>query len=186
MNRRIPPDRDSGLPPLVGPDPHILILGSFPSRMSLHEGRYYANPKNQFWIIMQNLLGLKGAGIPDWEEELLAAHVAIWDVIASRRYQEGSMDRDIRDEILNDIPSFLARHPTIQGLLLNGGKSADSFRKAMIGERLPPGTIVSTLPSSSPANARYSLYEKIERWKIILEVPYYGDVSTRDREKGYR
>lgn len=154
--------------------------------MSLHEGRYYANPKNQFWIIMQNLLGLKGAGIPDWEEELLAAHVAIWDVIASRRYQEGSMDRDIRDEILNDIPSFLARHPTIQGLLLNGGKSADSFRKAMIGERLPPGTIVSTLPSSSPANARYSLYEKIERWKIILEVPYYGDVSTRDREKGYR
>lgn len=171
MNRGKLSERESGLAPLVGSSPHILILGSFPSRMSLHEGRYYANPKNQFWIIMQNLLGLKGTGIPEWEEELLAAHVAVWDVIASRRYQEGSMDRDIRDEIWNDIPSLLARHPTIQGLFLNGRKSADSFRKAMKGERLPPGTIVSILPSSSPANARHSLYEKIERWKIILEVP---------------
>lgn len=172
MNKGVIPERESGLPPLVGFAPRILILGSFPSRMSLNEGRYYANPRNQFWNIMQNLLGLKGTGIPEWEDELLAARVAVWDVIASRTYQKGSMDRDIRDEILNDIPSFLATHPTIRGVFLNGGKSAESFRKVMNGERLQMSTFVSTLPSSSPANARYTLCEKIERWKIILEVPF--------------
>lgn len=171
MNPVTYPERESGLLPLAGTTPYVLILGSFPSRMSLAQGHYYANPRNHFWVIMQRLLALEGAGIPEWEDELKAAHIAVWDVIASRRYQEGSMDHDIRDEEWNDIPGFLTKHPSIRGIFLNGRKSSESFRKAMRGVSLHPSIQIHVLPSSSPANARYTLSEKIERWKIILESP---------------
>lgn len=171
MNPVTYPERESGLLPLAGTTPYVLILGSFPSRMSLAQGHYYANPRNHFWVIMQRLLALEGAGIPEWEDELKAAHIAVWDVIASRRYQEGSMDHDIRDEEWNDIPGFLTRYPSIRGIFLNGRKSSESFRKAMRGVSLHPSIQIHVLPSSSPANARYTLSEKIERWKIILESP---------------
>lgn len=169
MNSATYPERESGLAPLVSHEPCILILGSFPSRISLTEGHYYANPRNHFWIIMQRLLGLEGSGIPEWEEELKSAHIAVWDVIDSRRYQKGSMDHDIKDEIWNDIPGFLTRYPTIRNLFLNGGKASGSFRKAIEGVSFPPSIHIQVLPSSSPANARYTLREKVERWKIILE-----------------
>lgn len=169
MNPRWNPDREYGLPPLIGPEPFVLILGSFPSRMSLTEGRYYANPRNQFWPIMQSLLFLDGAGISEWEEGLKAAHVAVWDIIASRRYQPGSMDHDIREEEWNDIKDFLARHPTILCICLNGGKAAYSFHRATKNINLPSHVLVHKVPSSSPANARHSLFDKIERWKILLE-----------------
>ena len=163
------PIREYGLPPLLGTRSQVLVLGSFPSRMSLAVGRYYANPRNHFWPIMQNLLVLKGYGIPEWGEGLKAARVAVWDVIASRRYQQGSMDHDIRDEELNDIPGFLDMHPTIRCIVLNGGKSAVSFKRATIDTGLPSNVVVHQVPSSSPANALYNLGEKIERWKVLLD-----------------
>ncbi len=163
------PGRESGLPPLIGPSPGVLVLGSFPSRMSLSAGRYYANPRNHFWSVMRGLLFLEGEGIPAWEKGLTDAGVAVWDVIASRRYQPGSMDHDICDEEANDIPGFLTAHPTIRCICLNGGKAHVSFRRAIRAMPLPSPTGVCPLPSTSPANARYTLQEKIARWKVLLE-----------------
>ncbi|MCU0633080.1 MAG: DNA-deoxyinosine glycosylase [Methanolinea sp.] len=161
------PVREYGLSPLLGPSPRVLVLGSFPSRMSLAEGLYYANPRNHFWPIMRRLLDLEGDAIPEWAEGLKARHIAVWDAIASRKFQPGSMDRDIRDEEWNDIPGFLRAHPTIRCICLNGGKARGSFQRAIQGAALPSSVKVHPLPSSSPANARYSLGEKIERWMIL-------------------
>ena len=35
----------------------ILILGTFPSEKSLECGEYYSNPKNQFWGMLEKVLG---------------------------------------------------------------------------------------------------------------------------------
>ncbi len=169
IDRRKEAIRESGLPPLIGPSPEVLVLGSFPSRMSLAAGRYYANPRNHFWPIMQQVLSLEGEGIPEWEEGLKSAGVAVWDVIASRRFQPGSMDRDICDEEWNDIPGLLVTHPTIRCICLNGGKAKESFRKSMRAVPLPQPTAVHPLSSTSPANARQTLYKKIETWQVLRQ-----------------
>lgn len=162
------PGRESGLPPLVGHSPGVLVMGSFPSRMSLSAGRYYANPQNHFWSVMRSILTLEGEGIPEWEIGLKDAGIAVWDVIASRRFQPGSMDRDICDEEINDIQGFLAAYPTIRCICLNGGKAHQSFRRATRGIPLPSSIGVYPLPSTSPANARYTLQQKIARWRVLL------------------
>ena len=162
--------RESGLAPLVGENPKVLLLGSFPSRMSLEKGLYYANPRNQFWRIMRNLLDRSG------EEEIYQTysglkdhHIAVWDVIKSREFQPGSMDHDIRNASMNDIPGFLEMYPTIRLIGLNGSKAWTCFLKVIHEKNIPDNLVFRRLPSTSPANARYSLDEKIREWHIILE-----------------
>jgi TDG/mug DNA glycosylase family protein len=158
------------LPCITGDTPRVLILGSFPSRISLERGLYYANPRNHFWEVMKALFdlpGLPGTADPprDYPVFLVRHHLALWDVVASRRFQPGSMDRDMKDIRTNDLPAFLREHSTIRCITLNGGKA---------GQELPPAAIpgdiaVLRLPSTSPANARYSLKDKIERWRVIVQ-----------------
>jgi hypoxanthine-DNA glycosylase len=52
--------RENGLPPMISDTPRVLILGSFPSRISLEHGFSYANPRNQFWEVMRAILDLPG------------------------------------------------------------------------------------------------------------------------------
>jgi len=162
--------RENGLPPVVGGTPRGLILGSFPSRISLERGLYYANPRNQFWEVMRVILdlpGLPGTSEPprNYPGFLVRHNLALWDVVASRRFQPGSMDRDMKDIRTNDIPAFLREHPTIRCIALNGGKAWQVIPHKEIPVDIP----VHRLPSTSPANARYSLEEKIASWRILLQ-----------------
>ena len=52
-----------GFPPIASAAAHTLILGSMPSRESLARHRYYAHPRNAFWPILVELLGLDSAGM---------------------------------------------------------------------------------------------------------------------------
>ncbi len=164
----MPPEepREIGLPPLTGKDPQVLVLGSFPSRISLERRLYYANPRNQFWEVMRVILNLPGTTEPsrDYPAFLVHHHLALWDVVASRRFQAGSMDRDMQDIRTNDIPAFLRDHSTVRCIALNGGKAWQVLPRDEI-----PGTIaLLRLPSTSPANARYSLADKIESWRVLV------------------
>jgi TDG/mug DNA glycosylase family protein len=161
--------RENGLSPITGDTPRVLVLGSFPSRISLERGLYYANPRNQFWKVMKaifNLPDLPETTDPpkDYPAFLVRCHLALWDVVASRRFQPGSMDRDMQDIRTNDIPAFLREHPTIRCIALNGGKAW----QVLSASEIPGDITVLRLPSTSPANARYSLAEKIERWQVLL------------------
>jgi TDG/mug DNA glycosylase family protein len=162
--------REYGLPPILGKDPAVLILGSFPSKMSLERQHYYANPQNQFWRIMSDLLnsqsGMDGPSLPDMLKE---QHIAVWDVIASRRYQQGSMDRDIMDPQLNDIPGFIGEHPSIRFVGLNGGTAWVFFERSLRDIPLEPTIIRERLPSTSPAYASCSYSQKLLRWQHLLE-----------------
>ncbi|MDD1706975.1 MAG: DNA-deoxyinosine glycosylase [Methanoregulaceae archaeon] len=166
----MPEDRENGLPPLLGDNPVVLILGSFPSKMSLDRKLYYANPQNQFWRIMAALFSFGNPGVIEVNSELLKLHhIAVWDVIASRKFQPGSMDRDISDPEMNDIAGFIRNHPSIRFIGLNGGKAGECFRKLEHKVTIPDSLMIQVLPSTSPANATATLQRKREQWKIILD-----------------
>ena len=152
-----------GLPPVHGGLPEVLILGSFPSRQSLLKKEYYGNPRNHFWHIMETLF-LIDCHLPYRirTSRLMERRIALWDVICNCS-REGSADTRIQYPVFNDLTAFLAAFPSIHLVALNGSSAGRYYHHLNISA--PVMAVV--LPSTSPANTRYSLDEKIERWEII-------------------
>ncbi|MDD1663914.1 MAG: DNA-deoxyinosine glycosylase [Methanomicrobiales archaeon] len=159
--------RLTGLPAVSGPSPRVLILGSFPSRLSLERGEYFANPRNRFWSLVEALLGIR-ADLPYGERARLLSskRIALWDVVASCR-REGSGDAAIRDPVANDLLGFLLTHQSIRLVALNGSTAGRLFHSEFRSGIRPELRVIS-LPSTSPANARFTLPKLVERWRIIL------------------
>ncbi|QYZ78018.1 DNA-deoxyinosine glycosylase [Methanofollis formosanus] len=158
----------SGLPPVVGPSPIILVLGSFPSVVSLRVREYYGNPRNGFWRVMEALFGVPAdRSYAERLEGLKAAGIALWDVVGACT-RDGSSDASIREVAANDIPGFLDRHPTVCIIALNGRAAEHWLRRVhpTVWER--PGVRVLALPSTSPANARLTIEEKTEAWRAVV------------------
>lgn len=155
----------AGLLPETGDSPRVLILGSFPSIKSLEHCEYYGNPQNHFWKIMEALFTVDHS-LPyrDRIASLTGQHVALWDVVRSCS-RKGSADEEIREPVLNDISGFLSTHPTVQLIVLNGTAASRYYRRMM----LPVSIEHRILPSTSPANARYTLAEKTKAWKMVRE-----------------
>lgn len=163
-----------GLPPLAGESPSVLILGSYPSEISLGEKQYYANRTNHFWKIMGVLFSFEHKLPYSERKKILAEHgIALWDVIESCS-RKGSLDSSICNEEYNDILTFLKGNPTIRCIALNGGKAGKSFRKYLKGlpendrKKLEGNLKILIMPSTSAANARYSIERKVEEWQAIL------------------
>lgn len=153
-----------GLAPVEGQKPRILILGSYPSRLSLEHAGYYGNRKNHFWKIMEALFAIDPS-LPYHERilQVKARRIALWDVVRSCS-RPGSADARITDPVLNDIPGFVAARPTIRLIALNGSTAARYY--ARIGEAIRVPSVA--LPSSSPAYAAMRLEEKIRRWSVLI------------------
>ncbi|UCZ61740.1 DNA-deoxyinosine glycosylase [Mycolicibacterium phocaicum] len=152
----------TGLPAIVGANPRVLILGSFPSEKSLDTGEYYANTRNQFWRLLGSLIGFD-AELPYTEriDAVTAAGVALWDVVHSCR-RVGSLDANIdrKTLVLNDFHTFLAEHPTIERGFVNGLTAYTLFQQADIA--LP----AARLPSSSGA-LTMSFADKLAAWQVV-------------------
>jgi hypoxanthine-DNA glycosylase len=142
----------------------ILILGSFPSVKSREQGFYYGHPQNRFWKVVAEIFSCE---IPQTIEEkknmILNANVAIWDVIDSCDII-GSSDSSIQNVIPNDL-SIILNHANIDKIYANGKTAAKLYEK--YSQNLT-GINIITLPSTSPANAAYTLKRLIESWKQIL------------------
>jgi double-stranded uracil-DNA glycosylase len=159
--------RLQGLPPVAGPATRLLVLGSFPGVASLQAQQYYGHPQNHFWKIMQALwpddplpAGEHYAKRCIW---LLDHGLGLWDVYASCE-REGSLDSAIRNAQVNDFAGLRAQCPRLQLIAHNGGESfrhARTVRAALAKEHLP----LVRLPSTSPANASWSLERKLEAWR---------------------
>lgn len=154
-----------GLPPVVGPAPRLLILGSFPGQASLAQSRYYAHPRNQFWPILGTLLGEPLAALDDplRLERLMARRIALWDVLGECR-RRGSLDSAIRDARGNDLEALLDRLPRLGAVAFNGATAARAL--PWIESR---GLAVYRLPSTSPAHAGLSLAQKLGRWRVLVD-----------------
>lgn len=155
------------LPDLVHPfepvwDQHsrILILGSFPSVLSRENGFYYGNPRNRFWQILSGVYGQEVPLAPEGKVDyLLQRGLALWDALASCEIR-GSADSQIRNAQANDVGLLLSKAP-IHRIVANGqlaGKIIHAMNLAIPSEQ------IIVLPSTSPANATWSLHRLVEVW----------------------
>ena len=153
------------IPPVYDKNSKVLILGSFPSVKSREVNFFYGHPQNRFWRVMASVFG---ENTPEAVEEkkkmLLKNNVAVWDVIHSCEIS-GSADSSIKNVVPNDI-GFIIGESRIDRIFTNGKKADDLYRK-YIEEK----TVIKAicLPSTSPANAAWSIERLIEEWKIIKE-----------------
>ncbi|MEN5178872.1 DNA-deoxyinosine glycosylase [Comamonas testosteroni] len=154
-----------GLSPVVGAETRVLILGSFPGAASLGAQQYYAYPRNHFWPILAQLWP-QYPQPPDYAgrcEWLLARGLGLWDVYASCE-RAGSLDSAIRNATVNDFAALKAHCPQLVAAAHNGG---ESFRHAKSVQAIL-GLPVYRLPSTSPANASWSMQRKLEGWREVL------------------
>ena len=157
----------TGLPPLVDERSRVLVLGSFPSEMSLAKHEYYGNPQNHFWPVMEALLGIdRSAPYDERTSRLLAQGVAVWDVIAECA-REGSGDDRIEHAAANPIVSLLADHPHIRHVAFNGGTAHATARALSPELFFRSGVSCERLPSTSPRNARMRLADKVAVWSKL-------------------
>ena len=161
--------------PVYDTHSRFLILGSFPSVKSREINFYYGHPQNRFWNVLRTLLAPDAQlTTTDDKRDFLRLHrIALWDVIASCEIL-GSSDSSIQNVVPNDISRILAAAP-IQAILCNGGKSYDLFQKycstekpAAYGASSAPMPPVYKLPSTSPANAAWSLERLAGAWGKVL------------------
>ena len=152
-------------PPLYDKNSKILILGSFPSVNSREQQFYYGHPKNRFWELLALLLSDDcPVSIPDKQAFLLRHHIAVWDVIASCDII-GSSDSSIRNVIPADIGRILSSAP-ISAVFTNGATAHRLYQKYIFPTT---GFAAGKLPSTSPANAAFSIEKLQDNWKVILQ-----------------
>lgn len=153
------------IPPVYNKNSQILILGSFPSVKS-REGRFfYHHKQNRFWKVLSTIANdVLPETIDEKKDFLLKNHIAVWDVIASCDI-EGSSDSSIKNTVPNDFSDILKAAP-IRKIYTNGGTAYKLYHKYC--EKVT-GIKAMKLPSTSPANASYSLDRLISEWKVITD-----------------
>lgn len=151
--------------PVYDENSRILILGSFPSVKSREQQFFYGHRQNRFWKVVAQILECP---VPETVSEkrtmLLQYHIAVWDVIASCIIT-GSSDASIREVQPNDLSDILDK-ADIQAIYANGAKACELYQKYIYPLN---GIPAHKLPSTSPANAGYSLERLTEEWKVIKE-----------------
>lgn len=152
--------------PVFNEESEVLILGTFPSVKSREQGFFYGHPQNRFWKV---LAALTKSPVPETIEEkkclLLKNKIAVWDVIAQCDIV-GSSDSSIKNVVPADIGRIL-KNSRIKRIYANGNTAKKLYDKYI----LPTLSMeITGLPSTSPANAAYSLERLIEAWKEIREV----------------
>lgn len=157
---------DHPFQPVFDAHSRTLILGSFPSVKSRENAFYYGHPQNRFWKVLALVLGQEAPkSVEEKKRFLMANHIALWDVIASCDIT-GSSDSSIRNAVPNPVGELL-EGSAINRIFVNGGMAAKLYDKHLL-PRL--GIPAMRLPSTSPANAAWSLERLCEAWEVIREI----------------
>ncbi len=158
--------------PVFNKDSRILILGTFPSVKSREQNFYYGHPQNRFWKILADITNAQTPLTIEEKQQLLLSHrIAVWDVIQSCEII-GSSDSSIRNVHPADI-SGLIPQTSITAIFGNGNKACQLFEKYTVSSLsdFPNLQTIQKLPSTSPANASWSLERLCCIWKEKL-APY--------------
>jgi hypoxanthine-DNA glycosylase len=149
--------------PVFDEHSRILILGSLPSVKSREQGFYYGHAQNRFWKVTAGVLYMP---VPCLLTEnarfLLGARIAVWDVIDECDII-GSSDASIKNVTPTDLKRVLD-NCDIKAIFANGTAAAKLYCKY---QRPITGKDIVTLPSTSPANAAYSLQRLVGEWQVI-------------------
>ena len=153
-----------GFEPVYDTSSRILILGSFPSVQSRENGFYYGHPRNRFWPLLARLCSEDTPGSIDNKKAfLLRRGIALWDVVQSCEIT-GSSDASIRDVVPNNVPQILASAP-IERILTNGRTADNLYRRFLLPVT---GIDAVCLPSTSPANAAWTIDRLADAWAPAL------------------
>ena len=153
------------IPPLFDASSRILILGSFPSVKSREGLFFYHHPQNRFWKVLAGVLEEPVPGSIEEKKIFLLKHrIALWNVIASCTI-EGSSDSPIKNVVPNDLSGILSA-ADISRIFCNGGASFQYYKKY---QEPRTGRAAVRLPSTSPANAAWSLDRLIREWAVIRD-----------------
>ncbi len=152
------------IPPVFDGRSRVLVLGSFPSVKS-RGNFFYHHPQNRFWKVLAAVFGEDTPETVEEKKTLLLRHgVALWDVIAVCDVT-GSSDASIRNAVPNDLGPILETARI--GRVFTNGATAHALYRKFLAARVPlPET---ALPSTSPANAAWSLERLIEAWRPVAE-----------------
>ncbi len=177
-------------PPFYESDSRILILGSFPSVKSREQQFYYGHKQNRFWKLLAGIVWVKEQmeysdpegqrkeelfnridfskieipqTVEDRKEFLRRNRIALWDVIDSCDII-GSSDSSIRNAEVTDLNRILDACE-IRQIYTNGAAAYRLFQKY---QKEVCGRDAVALPSTSPANAAFSIERLMEDWKCIL------------------
>lgn len=149
--------------PLYDENSKILILGSFPSQKSREQKFFYGHSQNRFWKVLSLVLNaVEPKTVEEKQVFLLSNNIAVWDVIASCEIT-GSSDSSIKSVVPNDL-SVILNNANIQKIYVNG-KTAEKYYNKYLKDKL--GITVHLLPSTSPANAAWSVESLAEAWSTI-------------------
>lgn len=152
------------LKPIYNKDSKILLLGSFPSRISRENNFYYANPSNRFWMIMEYLFNTRLENINDKKEFLESNNIALYDVVYSCEIHYSS-DSSIKNIVPSDINTII-NNSNIKYIFVLNKKALELYNKFLL-EKTKIEAIY--LPSTSSANASFSLNKLIDEYKIIID-----------------
>lgn len=152
------------IPPVYSRASHTLILGSFPSPESRRRAFFYGNLQNRFWRV---LAAVYSRPVPDSVAEkralVLSCGLALWDVVASCEIA-GASDSTIKRVLPNDIDALIS-NTSVKRVFCNGQKAGALYARFVLPKTGLPAV---QLPSTSPANASWSLERLIEAWREAL------------------
>ena len=162
--------------PVWNKESRVLILGTMPSPASRAAGFFYMHPQNRFWKVVpevfEETLKLannaedKEAAIAERREFLLLHKIALWDVLSSCDIQ-GAADSSIKNAKPNDFTELFEK-AKICHVFCTGKTSFNLWKKfcaSQYEERY--GLSCECLPSTSPANAAWSLEHLVAEYRKI-------------------
>lgn len=153
------------IPPLFNEESETLILGSFPSVKSREAAFFYGHPQNRFWAVVAEIYGCeKPQTVEEKKKLVLENKLAMWDVIQSCEI-EGSADSTISNVTANDL-SVILNNSKVDRIFVNG-KTAEKYYNKYTYPKT--GIKAICLPSTSPANAAWSIERLVDAWKIIKQ-----------------
>ncbi len=161
----MPTGRVRSFDPVIWLDSRVLVLGTVPSPKSRENQINYGNPRNRFWPVLAALWDEQDPKTNEGRYDLLRRHrVALWDVLESCDIA-GASDASITNPKPNDIARVLREAP-IGAVFTTGATATRLYRKLCEPACSMPCT---GLPSTSPANAAWSLPRLVEAYRPIRE-----------------
>ena len=156
------------IPLLIDEESTVLILGSLPSVRSREEGFYYAHKQNRFFKVLSSIFKEEEPiAIESRKDFLKKNHIALYDVIYECDII-GSSDSSIKNPVVIDLKDILGKYPNIKKIGVNGGKAKSLFDKYLLSVVNHYDVEVCYLPSTSPANARMSIDELVDKYRTIF------------------
>ncbi|HPF87924.1 MAG TPA: DNA-deoxyinosine glycosylase [Candidatus Limiplasma sp.] len=162
--------------PVVDEQSRVLVLGSFPSVKSRANAFYYGHPQNRFWKLLSILLAEPlPVSVSDKTSLLHRNHIALWDVVRQCDII-GSSDSSLTAYAFNDIPSLITG-TQIHTIFANGQKAGKLYQSHL---SVTTGMPVHILPSTSPANALWTLDRLMEAWQPLRAAIFENQVKYEE------